>query len=412
MKSWRIVAILLLILALTGATACNLLDGEEEATQQLVEVVRGDLTVTVSGSGNTQVSDEVQLVFGTGGKVAKIYVDEGDEVTEGEVLAKLDTRPLELALLQAQAALLQAEVSLQEAGDGLERAQNPYTEEDIEDAEEDVEEAQEDLDDAEERLEEAKRDGDLADIWYYRRAMYIAKAELEAAEDELVKRLVPSREDELETAQARVDAAESQLEVAEEAVAEAQRQLDEATITAPFNGLVAGVYAKEGDIIPSPTMSPQTIIYLIDLTTMELKAEVDEIDIAEVKPGQRAIIEIDALPDVQFGGEVIFISTLSVEAGGVVLYEVKISLDVPEGYEVKVGMSATADIVIAERSNVLLVPDRAIKEDSQGNPMVMVMVNEEIEERPVVTGISDGFETEIVDGLDEGEVVVERRGKS
>jgi len=250
MKSWQIVAILLLILALAGATACNLLGGDEETTQQLVEVVRGDLTVTVSGSGNIQVSDEAQLAFGIGGKVAEIYVDEGDEVTEGEVLAKLDTRPLELALLQAQAALLQAEVSVQEAGDGLERAQNPYTEEDIEEAEEDVEEAQEDVNDAEKGLNDAKRGGDPAEIWYARRDLYIAKAELEAAEDELVKRLVPSREDELETAQARVDAAESQLEVAEEAVAEAQRQLDEATITAPFNGLVAGVYAKEGDIIP------------------------------------------------------------------------------------------------------------------------------------------------------------------
>jgi macrolide-specific efflux system membrane fusion protein len=73
-------------------------------------------------------------------------------------------------------------------------------------------------------------------------------------------------------------------------------------------------------------------------------------------------------------------------------------------------MSATADIVINERSNVLLVPNRAISKDSQGNPIVEVMVNGEIERRPVVTGISDGFETEIVAGLNEGEVVVERRG--
>ena len=71
-------------------------------------------------------------------------------------------------------------------------------------------------------------------------------------------------------------------------------------------------------------------------------------------------------------------------------------------------MSATADIVIDERSNVLLVPNRAIKQDSQGNPVVNVVVNEQIEERPVVIGISDGFQTEIIDGLDEGELVMRK----
>ncbi len=89
-----------------------------------------------------------------------------------------------------------------------------------------------------------------------------------------------------------------------------------------------------------------------------------------------------------------------------VVYEVKISFDVPEDYGLKAGMSASADIVIDERSNILLVPSRAITQDSQGNPVVKVVFNEQIEERPVVTGISDGFDTEIVSGLSEGDVVV------
>lgn len=88
------------------------------------------------------------------------------------------------------------------------------------------------------------------------------------------------------------------------------------------------------------------------------------------------------------------------------MYEVKIGFSVPEGSGLKVGMSATADIIIDERSNVLLVPDRAIKQDSQGNPVVEVMVGEQVQERPVVIGISDGIQTEIVSGLKEGEVVV------
>ena len=104
------------------------------------------------------------------------------------------------------------------------------------------------------------------------------------------------------------------------------------------------------------------------------------------------------------------ISPVATEEAGVILYKVKISFDVPEGFGLKAGMSATADITVDERSNVLLVPDRSIERDSQGNPVVKVMVNEQIEERPVVIGISDGFETEIIDGLDEGEVVLRKAG--
>jgi multidrug efflux pump subunit AcrA (membrane-fusion protein) len=88
------------------------------------------------------------------------------------------------------------------------------------------------------------------------------------------------------------------------------------------------------------------------------------------------------------------------------LYKIKISLDVPKGSGLKLGMSATADIIIDERSSVLLVPSQAIGQNSLGNPVVKVMVNGQIEERAVVIGITDGYQTEILDGLDEGEVVV------
>jgi HlyD family secretion protein len=144
---------------------------------------------------------------------------------------------------------------------------------------------------------------------------------------------------------------------------------------------------------------------------MELVVEVDEIDIPKVKTGQEAIITLDALPDAEFIGEVTTIFPLPKEVGGVVLYDVKIKFDVPEGSGIRVGMSAEADIVLAKRSNVLLIPDRAIEEDEEGRTIVKVMVGEEIEERPVEIGISDGFDTEIISGLREGEVVIETRVK-
>jgi len=216
----------------------------------------------------------------------------------------------------------------------------------------------------------------------------------------------------IDKAKRALEATSLNIDKAQIALDKAKEDVEKTVLVAPCGGIAATVDVKEGDIIPSPTMAPKTVIHLIDLSTMELKAEVDEIDIPGVKPGQRAIMEVDALPDFMLEGKVTFISPLSTVEAGVVLYNVTIDFDVPEGSEVKVGMSAEADIVIKERSNVLLVPDRAIRQDSQDNPMVEVMVDEEIEERSVVIGISDGYETEIVSGLQEGDVVVERRAKS
>jgi len=343
MKGWRIVTILLLCLVLAATAACA--GEQQEAEWQLTEVVRGDLTVSISGSGNIGVSREANLAFGSGGKVDKVYVSEGNTVSKGDLLAKLDTSALELALVQAKAALAQAEVA---------------------------------RDDAKYNLNQ------LTDVLH---ASY----------------------DRVTIAEAQLKAAELQAEAAKQAVTQAQRQLDEAIITAPFSGLVAAINVKDGDIVPLPTMGPKIVVHLIDPGSMELTAEVDEIDIPDVKLGQSAIITVDALPGKQFDGVVTSIGSMPIVEAGLVLYRVKISLDVPEGSGLKLGMSATADIIIQQRNNVLLVPDRAIERDSQGNPIVWVKLDEQIEKRPVVIGISDGLQTEILDGLDEGEIVAVKK---
>ncbi|MBA7481883.1 Macrolide export protein MacA [subsurface metagenome] len=410
MRKWGTIGtILLLCLALLSATSCG--GTQEETTQQLIDVVRGDLIVSVSGSGNIVASDEANLVFGTSGKITRIYVDEGDKVSEGEVLARLETGPLELALTQAQVALTgqelavsQAEVNVKNAEIALERAEDSWL--DTKSAGSKVKRLKKYL---EYHLENHPED--TAEILSIQRSLREAwERFLLVATDSVDSRQVTAKEMELELAKQSVEQMKHSLEQFRQAVAEAQKQLDEATIHAPFGGVVASIDAEEGDIF-SPTGMP--VIHLIDPDIMEIEVEIDEIDIAEVQAGQRAIIEVDALPTLQLEGEVTSISTLSIEMGGLVLYEVTIGFDVPQGYNLKIGMSAIADIILEGQSNVLLVPNRAISQDSQGNPVVKVMVNEEIEERPVVPGISDGFNTEIVSGLSEGDVIViETKAKS
>ena len=391
MKRWRIVAVVLLCLVLAGSIACMPFGGggdEEEAKQQLVEVVREDLIISVSGSGNIDVSSEAKLGFGTSGIVDEVYVEEGDEVSQGDVLATLDIGPLELALARAEVALATAEYN-------LDRAENPYSRQEMTNAQIAVFEAEYRLAFARDMLEQAQAGGNPTEIQAWLAEVARSQTELIIARERLQMMLCAGDPDEIELM-------EMQVEVAEQSVAEAEEQLDGATLTAPFDGIVAAVYINEEDTV-APGVS---VIHLIDPSSMELKAEVDEIDIPRVEPGQKAIISVDALPDLQLEGVVNHISPLAIELAGVVSYGVTIAFDTPEGSDLKVGMSAIADIIIEQRNNVLLVPDRAIGTDSQGTPMVRVVVGEQIEDRPIVIGISDGFRTEIVEGLNEGEIVV------
>lgn len=436
MKGWQIVIVLLLCLVLVSSISCNPFGGsEEEATEQLAEVVRGDLTVTVSGSGNLEVTNEAMLAFGVGGRVDKVYMEEGGEVSKGEVLARLETDSLELALTEAQVAqtraevaviqaevtITEAQVTLETAEYNLEETQDLYARPDILTARAAVSEAQSYLDYAEQMLAQSST---TKDIKTWTNEVAYAEETLRAAEVRLNEMLSAPDTEEVAIARLQVEAAQQSLELAgqslelnkqslelaKQSLETTRKQLDEATITAPFDGIVASVYVEEGDVISPPTMAPQIVAHLIDPGSMELKVQVDEIDIPEVKLGQRAIIEVDALPALPIEGKVSSISLLPIVEAGVIVYDVEIDFDIPEGIGLRVGMSATADIVIAERNNVLLVPDRAITQDSQGNPIVKVVVDEQVEERAVVIGISDGFETEILDGLDVGEVV-ERRAK-
>ena len=369
MKDWRIVIVLLLCLVLTSSISCNPFGkGEPEATTQLAEVVSGNLTVTVSGSGNIELSKEQKLAFGVGGRVDRIYVEEHDKVSRGQVLAKLETDALQYALTQAQVAYTQEQVSVTQAQIAVNQAEINLEKDEIaryqatvfqwpevEVAQANVDRAKYSVKYAYDRLADATTDEDRVN---WSRLVVKAEEDLIRAEDRLNVLLSGTPTDELvikkleievaqwslELAEQSLELAEQSLELAEQSLKLAQKQLDEATITAPFDGLVASVSVDEGDTVSTAI----TIVHLIDPDSMELNVQVDEIDIPGVKLGQRAIIEIDALLALQLEGKVKSISLLPTIETGLIMYDVKIEFDVPEGSGLRAGMSATADIVIAE----------------------------------------------------------------
>jgi len=121
----------------------------------------------------------------------------------------------------------------------------------------------------------------------------------------------------------------------------------------------------------------------------------------------KAIITVDALPDVELEGRVTFVSPVGTGVTGIIEYAVTISLE-PTETELQGGLTATADIIIEEHKNVLIIPERAIK-GSPGDYWVDVVIDEEkltTEKRPVVLGAQSDRLSEVVSGLSEGERII------
>jgi HlyD family secretion protein len=244
-----------------------------------------------------------------------------------------------------------------------------------------------------------------------------AQASIDSAKAQLEKLLEPPD-------QLAVDAARAQLTSAQQSVAEIKRQIGEAFLYSSIDGIVAaepGV--KEGDM----AVSGRTVLQIIDPSRFKLEVDIDETDIPQVVVGQSAVVEMDALPDVKVPGKVSYISSLPTESGGIILYRVTVDLPpgevlslpsvvrsglaLPDKVNLRSGMSASADIIITERKNVVKLPSRVITKDSQGTSVVTVETNGQVQTRQVTLGVSDGLDTEILQGLAVGEnVVIPKQG--
>jgi len=204
----------------------------------------------------------------------------------------------------------------------------------------------------------------------------------------------------------------------EAALSDAKQKLADTYIRAPFNGIAADVKIKKGDSVSVGT-AVATIITKQQIAEISL----NEVDAAKVKVGQKATLTFDAIEGLSIAGQVADIDMIGTVTQGVVSYNVKISFDTQDN-RIKPGMSATAQIIIEAKPDVLLVPNSAIKING-GTSYVEIFSNEQMSnfsasisqsvtssvppnQQPVETGISNDTSTEITSGLKEGDQIVSR----
>jgi HlyD family secretion protein len=374
-------AIVLLVLA---NAAANRDKGEEV---RIEEVTKRNLVSTVTASGQIEPERKVDVSADITGRIIEIPVQEGDFVTRGQLVLRIDPSQYEAAVARARALLASAEASALQA-----RANR----------------------------DQAKRAADRARQLRTQDANLISDEQLEQAQTQH------------EVAEAVAVSSDHQVEQARAGLREAEEQLAKTVLRAPMDGEVVRLAVEEGEVAVPGTFSRETglLLTIADLSEILVKVRVDETDVIRLHLSDSAEVTIDAFPDTAFSGRVTKIAKSAAQgvaqtAGGTtqaVDYDVEVTIDSPPA-EVRPDLSATAKIVTAMRDSVLSIPIIALtmrehepistetapedtteqKKEVEG---VFVVSDGIAQFRPVKRGIAGEEYFEVVEGLSVGDSIV------
>ncbi|MHB1356817.1 MAG: efflux RND transporter periplasmic adaptor subunit [Anaerolineae bacterium] len=445
MKRFAIIVVILAVIAgsawvIYSRTSSAALNAAATTTASgVTAVTKGDIDLVVAATGSLVPERQVTLLFAAGGVVSEVIAVKGARIEANQVLAKLDTSDLELSIRQSEISLASAEASFARTTKGP-------TEEDIAASKSTVATAQANLDDlyagaTEIEIQQAQNAIDQAknSLWGAQASRDSisgkpvvdpgAKAQAEAsvanaeiavqnaqlnydklmngtkystiqsarnqlvqAQNSLAKLLAsPSKED-IAIAQAQVDQAKLSLQVV-------RNKLDDMVLKATVSGTLAEWNIHSGD-----TVAPSTIAgVVIDDSKYHIVVSIDETEIGKLAVGQTATVVLDAFSTTTLTGSVSVVSLIGTTLQGIVYYNVRIDLDKTD-LPIRPSLTASVSIIAQRKENVLLVPSRAIKRDTQG-AYVTIQTPGGSQRADVKIGISNGTLTEVTEGLAEGDRV-------
>jgi multidrug efflux pump subunit AcrA (membrane-fusion protein) len=264
---------------IAGATSCGQAQANE---QQTVTVTKGDIAVTVASDGNLSLITDRKLTFETSGKIIEVTVEEGDIVSAGQVLARLDTESLEMTIAQAELAVKAAGLDLEMATDNFKKITYPYTYYTfalgIPDSLAAIEDAERNIGYIKEKIGATITAEDLS----------VLQTELRAATDNLTEareklgrgegadvflsgQLPISSFWTLRDTQLTMEKAQVALDKAKNDLKKATDELDKTVITAPFDGEIVQVNVEEGDTLSQGEYASKVAFYMVDQDDLELR---------------------------------------------------------------------------------------------------------------------------------------------
>jgi len=374
-KTIIISAIVLLITAIVIASLTS--RGEKSIPVTVEKASLHDLTSIISASGEVKPKKNINISANVPGRITTIAVLEGQMVKAGDFLLKLDSAQYEAnaerdkALIQSfRSQLIQSEARMKREQNNYDRQKQLFDSQLI----------------SQEQLETAKVDFDIA--------------------------------------RAEVQAFRHQIQQAEASLKSTMDILSKTYYNSPINGIITSLRVEEGEVAVVGTMNnPGTVLMTIaDLSEMEVEVEVDETDVVGAELGQLADVKVDALPDQILKGTVTEIGSsaiakLTTSQQESRDFQVTITLSDPPN-SLKPGLSASADIITAEKKGVLAVPISALvlrekagagpanREKAEEEEGVYVMESSRAKFLPIIKGIMGGLLIEVSSGLKEGQEVI------
>ena len=364
--------------------------GAQIEAGKLAKVERGDLARSVVATGKIQPITKVEIKSKASGIVKKLYVDAGEHVHAGQILAELDKDEMQAQVRSAEAQLASAEATLRSTEADLRRAEVDASGVDVPT-----------LKRAYDRAKVMQKDG------------VISQAAFDDAERNFVTadNKQASAKASVAVGRARIKQSEADVRRAKASLQQLREQLSYTTITAPIDGIILSRDVEIGDAVSSILVmgSAATLVMTVgDTTEVYVKGKVDESDVGKIYLGQQARIKIESFKDKGFFGKVTKISPMGVEKDNVTTFEVRVSINNPGG-ELKAMMTANAEIILEEHKGVLTIPEAAILYDANRKASVEVPQKGAPGGKTKVeiqTGISNGARTEVLAGLKQGDQVV------
>ena len=363
--------------------------GRGEIPVQISPVVHRDLTYSISATGDISPLMQVDLFPKVSGYLERIYVNMGDSVRQGQVIAQIDKSDFLQKLKETEARVAQAKANLAEIEAGARS-------EEIRQAEQAVKQAQSRFDNARlhrERIEAlfkrqviSKKESDIAEMEYT-----VAEAQLAANQEHLKLLKEGARQQVREASQAKLKEMEAIL-------AQEQTRLQNTQIIAPFNGEITQKSVEAGALV-----SPSTpLVILVHTETLKVVANVLEKDIPLVKPGIGAKIQAEAYPGRIFEGKVVRINS----ALDLTTRTLQAEINIPNpNHLLKPGMFSRIEVILLEKAGALTVLRGALIEEG-GKRSVFVVEGNQALQRPITTGIEQDQWVEVLEGLKEGDRVI------
>jgi HlyD family secretion protein len=288
----------------------------EKVTYITADVIRGNMTVAISATGNLAPINQVDVGSEVSGLLVSVNVDDNDKVTKGQILAQIDLSKINDQVAQSKAALTSAEANL---------AQTQATV-------------------AESRANLAR----LNEVLKLSGGKVPAKTEIDAAEANLQRAIAEEA------------SAKGTVENARAALSVNQTNIKKATITSPVDGVVLERKIEPGQTIQASFAAPVLFTIAENLAQMKLEVDVDEADVGEVREGQSATFTVDAYPNRTYHATVQRVRLGSTTTSGIVSYKAVLTFS-NDDLSLRPGMTGNAEITTLIRENAVLVPTAAFR---------------------------------------------------